>query len=281
MDFVALDVETANPDLASICQIGLVEFRNGKILNLWEWLVDPEDYFDGMNVFIHGIDEGTVQGQPTWLSLHPEISKIIRGRIVVSHTAFDRTSMQRACEKYGQSQVECTWLDSAKVVRRTWPELLRSGYGLSNVASRLGITFKHHNAREDARAAGEILLRAITETGLSVQGWVERITRPISLSTTREANPDGPLYGEVVVFTGALSMPRREAADAASAAGCEVAAGITKHTTLLIVGDQDIRRLAGQEKSSKHRKAEEFITKGQRIRIVGESDFQRLLASGA
>ncbi|GFP44073.1 DNA polymerase III subunit epsilon [Candidatus Hakubella thermalkaliphila] len=66
MDFIALDVETANPDLASICQIGLVEFQNSKMVNALERLVDPEDYFDGMNVSIHGIDERDVKGQPTW-----------------------------------------------------------------------------------------------------------------------------------------------------------------------------------------------------------------------
>ena len=42
------------------------------------------------------------------------------------------------------------------------------GYGLSNVAERLGVDFQHHDALEDARAAGEILLRAIAETGLNV-----------------------------------------------------------------------------------------------------------------
>ena len=71
-------------------------------------------------------------------------------------------------------------------------------------------------------------------------------------------------------------MLRREAADAASAAGCEVEAGVTKHTTVLVVGDQDIHRLSGHEKSSKYRKAEDLMKKGQQIRIVGESDFQRL-----
>ena len=67
MQFIALDIETANPDLASICQIGLVEFRNGEMVNAWEWLVDPEDDFDGMNISIHGIDERDVKGQPPGL----------------------------------------------------------------------------------------------------------------------------------------------------------------------------------------------------------------------
>jgi DNA polymerase-3 subunit epsilon len=44
------------------------------------------------------------------------------------------------------------------------------------------------------------------------------------------------------------------------------------------VGDQDIRVLAGQEKSSKQRKAEELRAKGQGIRILGESDFRVLLS---
>ena len=79
----------------------------------------------------------------------------------------------------------------------------------------------------------------------------------ISERLTREGNAEGPLFGEVVVFTGALSMPRRKAADAAADAGCEVAGGVTKKTTLLIVGDQDVTKLAGHSKSSKHRKAED------------------------
>ncbi len=87
------------------------------------------------------------------------------------------------------------------------------------------------------------------------------------------------LYGNVLVFTGALSIPRQEAATAAAAAGCEVATSVTKHTTLLVVGDQDIRKLAGADKSSKHRKAEELMAKGQLIRIVGESDFGQLISA--
>ncbi len=50
-----------------------------------------------------------------------------------------------------------------------------------------------------------------------------------------------------------------------------------KKTTILVVGDQDITKLAGKEKSLKHRKAEGLITKGQPIRILRESDFKELV----
>jgi DNA polymerase-3 subunit epsilon len=155
---------------------------------------------------------------------------------------------------------------------------------LGNIAKFLKIEFKHHDAREDARAAGEILLRAIQDAGLSIEDWLVRVEQPVGSAepgVVRSANPDGPLFGENLVFTGALSIPRSTATNAAALAGCEVASGVTKHTTLLVVGDQDIRTLAGHEKSSKHRRAEDLIAKGQAIRIIGESDFQRLIGQSA
>jgi DNA polymerase-3 subunit epsilon len=166
-------------------------------------------------------------------------------------------------------------------VRRTWSGFAQKGYGLANVAAFLNIQFKHHDAREDATAAGEVLLRAMAETGLTVEQWLERVSKPINpfsgAPDSRLGNPDGPLFGEKLVFTGALLLPRRDAADLAAAAGCEVDPNVTKHTTVLVVGDQDITKLAGHEKSGKHRRAEALMAKGQRIRIIGESDFQRLV----
>lgn len=281
MNFVVIDVETANSDLSSICQVGIASFSNGILHSVWESLVNPEDDFDPINVSIHGIDEEIVLHSPNWGAVYPRVTSLLGGQIVVSHTAFDRIALRRACEKNNRANCECQWLDSARVVRRAWPIFSHSGYGLANVALHFGIQYREHDALEDARCAGEIVLRAIAETGLGVEQWLQRVKQPISpsagLPMTRDPNLDGPLFGEVLVFTGMLSIPRHQAADMASVMGCKVEATVTKHTTLLVVGDQDIRRLAGREKSSKHRKAEELISKGQGIRIIIESDFQRIM----
>jgi DNA polymerase-3 subunit epsilon len=145
----------------------------------------------------------------------------------------------------------------------------------------LGIEFKHHDALEDAKAAGQILCAAMEHSGLDLAAWQERIKQPIygdyREAIKNEGNPEGPLFGEVVVFTGALSMPRREAAQVAADLGCAVATGVSKKITMLVVGDQDVTKLAGHERSSKHRKAEELMGKGIPIRILRETDFLALL----
>jgi DNA polymerase-3 subunit epsilon len=81
------------------------------------------------------------------------------------------------------------------------------------------------------------------------------------------------MVGETVVFTGGLQISRGEAANEAVLAGCNVADSVTKKTTILVVGDQDLRYTRGQAKSTKHRNAETMIASGAPIRIVGESDF--------
>ena len=253
--FVAIDVETANPDLASICQIGIVRFLDGEIRESWQTLVNPEDYFDAFNTSIHGIEERDVVHAPRFPEVVPDVARMLGGHIVVSHMPFDRTALIRV------------------------PQFRERGYGLANVAEWCEIEFQHHNAEDDARAAGLILIHAMRDTGLGVQDWLRRVKEPFDPGATasRSGNPDGPLVGEVVVFTGALSMPRRTAVNLAVSAGCDVATSVGKQTTVVVVGDQDLRRLAGHEKSAKLRKAEVLISKGQAIRILGENDFCALV----
>lgn len=57
--------------------------------------------------------------------------------------------------------------------------------------------------------------------------------------------------------------------------GCEDVS--LKKVTILVVGDQDLSSLAGHDKSSKHRRAEELQAEGHAIRIVGETEFYAMI----
>ena len=286
MRFIAIDVETANADMASICSIGVAAFEDGALVSEWYSLIDPDDFFDPINTSIHGITEGDVRGAPTFRDASSDIDRFLSGQVVVTHTHFDRVAMNQAAGRWSITAPSCTWLDSARVARRTWAECARSGYGLANVCKMIGHTFEHHNALEDAKAAGQVMLAAMQESGLDLDGMQRRVLQPIDPSSSgaasvkRDGNPDGPFAGEVIVFTGALEIPRREAADLAASVGCTVANSVTKKTTMLVVGDVDVTRLAGHDKSSKHRKAENLAAGGQALRIIRETDFKELVALG-
>ena len=288
MEFIAIDVETANADVASICQIGVARFINRELNEEWKTYLNPENYFDGINISIHGIDESVVANAPTFCDIADTLNRFLDNRVVVTHTHFDRLAVHQAAVKSAVFPPRCTWLDSARVARRAWKEFARSGYGLANVSKVLGYEFKHHDALEDAKAAGNILLAAMEQSGLDLEAWLRRVSQPISARKCasksgssapikREGNAEGPFHGEVLVFTGALKIPRREAADMAGSIGFRVASNVNKETTILVVGDQDIKHLAGHTKSTKHRKAEELGLKGQPIRILRESDFREIV----
>jgi DNA polymerase-3 subunit epsilon len=284
-NFIAIDVETANSNMSSICQIGIAQFSGGHLVNEWVTLINPETYFDSINIRIHGIEPSMVIGQPTFPEVADKIRKLLSNTISVCHMHFDRTAINQVYARYGMEPLNTTWLDSAQVARRTWIEFASRGYGLKNICDKIGYQFKHHDALEDAKAAGFIILAAMQQSGHDLQEWLSYVNNPISglqsksksLQISRDGNHDGILYGEIIVFTGELQISRDSAAAMAAQIGCRVAANVTKKTTILVVGSQDMSKLAGHEKSSKQRKAEELLKAGLPIRIIYENDFKELV----
>lgn len=284
MNFVAVDVETANENYASICEVGLAKFADGQLVDTWSTLVNPQDKFSAINMSIHGISPEMVRLAPKLPDIAQQLREWLEIGVTVCHTHFDRIALPRAFAKYGLPPLAANWLDSARVVRRTWPEMARSGYGLSPCCERIDYEFEHHDALEDAKACGHVLLAATRHLSLDMAGLLKRVRQPIDLASAgtiyAEGNPEGDLYGEVILFTGRISVERREAAPRAAEVGFKVVDNFNKKVTILVVGDQDLAMLApGQTKSSKQLKAEQAAAAGHPIRIIGESDFWVLIES--
>ena len=192
LSFCAIDVETANSSPGSICQIGIVEVEDGEIAREWSTLVDPEGPFSPLNIRIHGITPARVQGAPDLPGVHDALHERLDGATVVSHTAFDRGALQKACDRYGLRLPSARWLDSARVARRAWPgHAARHGVSLGRVAAFLDIRFRHHDALEDARAAARIILAAHRVSGLDIDGWIRRVERPIAWKPRPPPNRGG------------------------------------------------------------------------------------------
>jgi DNA polymerase-3 subunit epsilon len=158
--FFALDVETANNDRSSICQIGVACVRPNNSIETWVTYVDPQvDRW--AFTYLHGISASTVQGAPTFGEVLPILRDALSGATVYQHSGFDRSAVAAGCKKCGLPVPTWDWRDSVHVARTAWPELQRNGgHGLANLKQHLGLLFEHHDAGEDARAAAEVVLHA-------------------------------------------------------------------------------------------------------------------------
>lgn len=275
--FVVVDVETANADLGSICQIGIAVFENGTLVDSYESLVNPQTYFDMLNVSIHGIDEADVKNSPTIDKIEPVIREYFAQGVVCSYGTFDRTALNKAI-----GDVPIEWLDIMRVVRRTWDRFAWGGYGLANVSQFLDIPLNnHHNALADAVVAGQILTKAMTENQVDLSTIIKRAKQTLTLNENSrlksKGNPTGDYYGETLVFTGVLSIVRSEATALANAKGFDVSPSVNGKTNYLVKGLAEPDKLNGKVMSSKENKALELIKKGQNIIFLSEQDFFELI----
>lgn len=158
--FFALDVETANNDRGSICQIGVACVRPDNSIETWTTYVDPQaDRW--VFTYLHGINARTVQGAPTFAEVLPVLQGVLKDATVYQHSGFDRSAVAAACGNCGLPIPPWNWRDSVHVARAAWPELRgNGGHGLASLKQHLGLLFDHHDAGEDARAAAEVVLRA-------------------------------------------------------------------------------------------------------------------------
>ncbi len=169
LTFNALDVETANGDPWSICQIGIATFYNGSLIDTWSSLINPNTLFNKYNIRVHGIMPGDVLDKPTFLDVQPELYERLNDTIIVSHTLFDLNAMSRSWDFYQIERLNFMWLDSCKIARLAWSEARKGeSFGLKPLAKWLGISFRHHDALEDAIVAGKITVAACAAANLNL-----------------------------------------------------------------------------------------------------------------
>lgn len=283
MRFAALDVETANRRQRSICQVAVVVFDGGREIAGDVVLVDPREAFDAMNMGIHGIEPDHVRGALTFPEVHGRLSRILAGHHVLSHHTFDRIAIAQASSHHSLQTFKCTWVDSCVVSRKVWPHLKEAGgFGLKNLAQQFGIELRHHDALEDARAAGRIMLRAMEESGIGLAEWAKasapRARDGFQGSTrdiTREGDGDGPLLGEQIVFTGNFTVDKFDLSDMAHVAGAAVRKRVTKETTMVVVGELLSDVVGDDGKSNNLRYGEQLAAHGASILFVTEDDFRQ------
>jgi DNA polymerase III epsilon subunit-like protein len=306
LDFTAIDFETANSYRGSPCAVGLVHVRDGVAVAEHHCLIRPPEsvqHFDGWNTAIHGITEKMVADQPRWKEILPGIIDFIGDDMVVAHNAgFDTGVIRYACAVDNIEWPELRFLCTMVLSRRT---LSLPTYRLPFVIEYLGGSINdHHNPLADAHAVVDVVCglaatkrvtggldelagSAGVRIGLMSCGIYKGCVAISPSASSRlaqpglnpDADPDGYLYGRVVVFTGALtSMTRQAAWDECARIGVIADLNTTKRTSVLVVGEISPAVLRpGSMVTGKTRKAFQLQDQGQEIEVMTEDDFLRCL----
>lgn len=161
--FIIFDIETTGLSFKhdKITEIGAVKVKNGKIVDRFSALINPEVKIPPKIVKLTGITDEMVKNKPTIDKVLPEFINFIGDNPVVAHNAsFDTSFIKEFCNKLNLSFLNPI-VDTLSLSRILLPKLKR--HKLNILAKHFKITLNnHHRAVDDAEATGEIFIRLLS-----------------------------------------------------------------------------------------------------------------------
>lgn len=316
MDFIAIDFEIANADMASACSIGLAYVENNAIVKEQYFLIKPPSLsFHPKFIAVHGITEKDVEDAKSFPEVWEMIKEDISSHTIIAHNAqFDMSVLYCCLEKYQLDKPDFSYICSIPISNRA-TRGAKIGQSLKDRTSYFGIAMEeHHHAGSDARACAELVIACIESrkkdsltnycasyptlpiklfSELKPQTTFGRATtfakrkpvkqfNSVSISeispTTDSFDENHPLYQKNLVFTGDLhSLDRKDAMQQVVDVGGVIKSGVSSKTDYLVVGVQDQKLVGSEGISSKEKKAYDLQAKGKPIEIINEQQFLALL----
>ena len=170
-EYVAFDLETTGLSSINdrITEVGAVILKNGKEVDRFQTLVDPERLLTAENTELTGITNEMLKGQPKIGQILPKFLEFVGERPLVAHNAaFDIGFIRAECERQN-IQCSLTYADTLILSRILMPQL--SKHKLDVVSNALSLPdFNHHRAADDAMTCGLIMARfmdMLKEQGIS------------------------------------------------------------------------------------------------------------------
>lgn len=284
-DYTVIDVETTgyDPKWDKIIEVGAMRIRSGKVVDTFSSLVNPGCVIDDFIAELTGITNEDLSDAKYIEQVLPEYLDFIGQDVVVGHNVhFDVNFIYDAAYGFLERPFRNDAVDTLRISRRILPGL--ESHSLGNVSIALGVRQAgEHRSLVDCQITYYVL-EALRATGFDLAASLRKPSHSHTVKAsditadTGMERPDSPLYGKVCVFTGALEIPRREAMQAVVNIGGICGDSVTKKTNFLILGNNDYCASIKDGKSSKQKKAESLILKGQDLKILSESVFFDLIS---
>lgn len=283
-DFVAVDLETTGlcADYDDIIELGAVRYRDGVPVATYEQLVNPGYDIDEFITELTGITNDMLADKPPIGDVLPSFLAFLAEDILLGHNVnFDINFIYDSCGRLRLKPLTNDYIDTLRVSRRMLTDL--KNHKLDTVAAALQLSGRDlHRAAGDAVVAANIYLDLSQQPGFEPAMKKRWSSDPLKAAEITAApgneDPDNPLFGMCVVFTGTLEkMTRREAMQIVADIGGIPADSVTQKTNFLVLGNNDYCKSIKDGKSSKQKKAEKLILAGADLQIMPEAVFYDLI----
>ena len=170
LDFAAIDFETANYDPSSVCSVGVVVVRKGRITDRIYQLIRPEpEWYSYWNTQIHGLTVADTANAKVFPYVWVDIALKIEGLPLVAHNSpFDKRCLRAVFRTYQMDypdyEFHCTRRASRRVFGKSLPN-----HQLHTVAAHCGFNLhNHHHALADAEACAMIAIKILYDCPQSI-----------------------------------------------------------------------------------------------------------------
>ena len=292
-DYTIIDIETTGlmPLCDEIIELSAIKVRNNKIVDTFSSLVKPEMLeVNGIDNFITkltGITYDMLKNEKLSKEVLPNFINFIADDIIVGYNVnFDVNFIYDDYKSLFGKDFKNNFVDLMRIIKKHCKNL--DNYKLSTVSKYYNVDSKKaHRGLLDCNMTFEIY-NLIKNEIISKYGsakdfykneWFSNKKYVNTLKPTVENfDATNPLYNMTCVFTGTLSkMQRKDAFQIVLNFGGKISETLNKDTNLLIVGEQDYKKLNGKQKSNKMLKAEKLIINGCDLKIIPETAFYEMI----
>ncbi|NCA26485.1 MAG: DNA polymerase III subunit epsilon [Methylophilaceae bacterium] len=209
--YVLLDLETtgATPLKDRITEIALIKFEDGKEVDRWQTLVNPQTKIPDFIQSLTGITNEMVENAPTFEQVAGELLDYLDGAVMCAHNVrFDHGFLKAEFKRIGitlKQKVLCT----VKLSRKLYPQY--KSHGLSAIIERHNFTCSNrHRAMGDVEVMAQLIELAKNELGTeSLEAAVAELSKKTSLppGIDEDVIDEIPETSGVYLFYGENNLP--------------------------------------------------------------------------
>ena len=167
--YCVLDLETTgfSPVTEKITEIGIMKYKDGKVIDKFSYFVNPEKPIPARVVEVTNITDDMVRNAETIEQVFPKMLEFIKESVLVAHNAeFDVGFLKHNAKVLGYD-FDFTYVDTLSLAQELFPEY--KTYKLGRIAKNLGIkVLVAHRALDDVDTTVKIfkvMLEKLKERG--------------------------------------------------------------------------------------------------------------------